>query len=176
MASDVLALVIAELGSLAERQAALLIDTNLSGLPPFLIEGGGLNSGFMVAHVTAAALASENKSLAHPASVDSLPTSANQEDHVSMSTFAARRLSEMADNTAGILALELIMACQGMDFHQPLLSSGTLMSVHALVRDRVPHLDQDRFLGPELEIAKEIVTSGDLNCFIGDAIVPSFVK
>ena len=116
LAADVLALAIAEIGALSERRIALLIDSSLSGLPPFLVEHGGVNSGFMVAQVTAAALAAENKSLAHPASVDSLPTSANQEDHVSMATFAARRLSEMAGNSAGIVAIELLAAAQGIDF------------------------------------------------------------
>jgi histidine ammonia-lyase len=109
-AADQLALAIAEIGALSERRIALLIDASLSGLPPFLTSASGVNSGFMIAHVTAAALASENKSLAHPASVDSLPTSANQEDHVSMATFAARRLGDMADNTAGIVAIELLAA------------------------------------------------------------------
>jgi len=116
LVADNLALVLAEIGAISERRIALLIDSNLSKLPPFLVEKGGLNSGFMIAQVTAAALASENKSLAHPASVDSLPTSANQEDHVSMATFAARRLKEMGDNTAGVLAIELLAACQGVDF------------------------------------------------------------
>src|SRR5688572_23648573 len=106
-AADNLALAIAEIGALSERRIALLIDATLSGLPPFLVRDGGVNSGFMIAHVTAAALASENKLLAHPASVDSLPTSANQEDHVSMATFAARKLGELADNTAFILAIEI---------------------------------------------------------------------
>ena len=126
MAADNLALAIAEMGALSERRIALLIDSNLSNLPAFLVENGGLNSGFMMAQVTAASLASENKSLAHPASVDSLPTSANQEDHVSMATFAARRLQEMADNSAGILAIELLAACQGIDFRTPLKSSDAL--------------------------------------------------
>ncbi len=116
MAADNLALAIAEIGALSERRIALLIDSNLSKLPPFLVENGGVNSGFMIAQVTAAALASENKSLAHPAVVDSLPTSANQEDHVSMATFAARRLGDMAANTGGIVAVELLAACQGLDF------------------------------------------------------------
>ena len=118
-AADNLALAIAEIGALSERRIALLIDTHLSKLPPFLVENGGVNSGFMIAQVTAASLASENKSLAHPASVDSLPTSANQEDHVSMATFAARRLGEMGANTAGIVAVELLAACQGLDFRAP---------------------------------------------------------
>ena len=119
-AADNLALAIAEIGALSERRIALLMDTNLSGLPPFLVEDGGVNSGFMIAQVTAAALASENKSLAHPASVDSLPTSANQEDHVSMATFAARRLAPMAANTARIVAIELLAAAQGVELREPL--------------------------------------------------------
>jgi len=122
-AADTLALAIAEIGALSERRIALLIDHHLTDLPPFLVENSGLNSGFMLPQVTAAALASENKSLAHPASVDSLPTSANQEDHVSMATFAARRLGEMADNTAGILGIEYLCAAQGVDFRAPLRTS-----------------------------------------------------
>src|SRR5690606_12110446 len=122
-AADILALAIAEIGGLAERRVALLIDASISGLPPFLVPEPGLNSGFMIAHVTAAALASENKSLAHPGSVDSLPTSANQEDHVSMATFAARRLADMARNTAHIIGIELLCAAQGIDFHAPLTTS-----------------------------------------------------
>ena len=120
LAADYLALAIAEIGSLSERRTALLIDTNLSGLPAFLVRrAAALNSGFMMAQVTAAALTSENKTLAHPASVDSIPTSANQEDHVSMATFAARRLLTMLDNTANIVAIELLAAAQGVDFHHP---------------------------------------------------------
>src|SRR5450830_524065 len=129
-AADTLALAIAEIGSIAERRIALLIDATLSGLPPFLVRDPGVNSGFMIAHVTAAALASENKSLAHPASVDSLPTSANQEDHVSMATFAARRLDDMAHNTAVIIGIELLAAAQGIDFHRPLKTSPHLEHVH----------------------------------------------
>src|SRR5262249_44046245 len=137
-AADNLALPIAEIGALSERRLALLIDSTLSGLPPFLVENGGVNSGFMIVQVTAAALASENKLLAHPASVDSLPTSANQEDHVSMATFAARRLAEMANNTAGIVAAELLAAAQGIDFHAPLQTSASLQTAHRAVRMRVP--------------------------------------
>ena len=125
-AADNLALAIAEIGALSERRIAMLIDDSLSQLPAFLVRQGGLNSGFMIAQVTAAALASENKSLAHPASVDSLPTSANQEDHVSMATFAARRLGPMAENTRGVLAIELLAAAQGIDFRRPLASSPAL--------------------------------------------------
>ena len=125
-AADYLALAIAEIGALAERRVALLIDASLSGLPPFLVKDGGLNSGFMLPQVVAAALASENKSLAHPASVDSIPTSANQEDHVSMATFAARRLHDMLDNVGHIVAIEMLAAGQGIDFHRPHKSSPPL--------------------------------------------------
>jgi histidine ammonia-lyase len=173
MAADNLALAIAEIGALAERRIALLIDSNLSKLPPFLVEKGGLNSGFMIAQVTAAALASENKSLAHPASVDSLPTSANQEDHVSMAAFAARRLGEMADNTAGILAIELLAACQGVDFRAPLKTSALLEEARRVVRDQVPFYDHDRYFAPDIERAKKLVQEGHLSRFVPKALLPS---
>ncbi|MES2840413.1 MAG: histidine ammonia-lyase [Pseudomonadota bacterium] len=159
-AADTLALAIAEIGALAERRIALLIDASLSGLPPFLVDNPGLNSGFMIAHVTAAALASENKSHAHPASVDSLPTSANQEDHVSMATFAGRRLDEMAQNTATILGIEWLAAAQGVDFHRPLVTSPALVPVHATLRDRVPFYAKDRLFAPDIEAAKTLVLQG----------------
>ncbi|AWL05862.1 histidine ammonia-lyase [Massilia oculi] len=162
-AADTLALAIAEIGALAERRIALLIDANLSGLPAFLVREPGLNSGFMIAHVTAAALASENKSLAHPASVDSLPTSANQEDHVSMATFAARRLDHMAHNTAVIVGIELLAAGQGIEFHRPLKSSETLESVHAQLRQQVAPYDADRFFAPDIEAARKLVVDGALS-------------
>ena len=162
-AADTLALAIAEIGALAERRIALLIDANLSGLPAFLVREPGLNSGFMIAHVTAAALASENKSLAHPASVDSLPTSANQEDHVSMATFAARRLDQMAHNTAVIVGIELLAASQGIEFHRPLKSSETLESVHAQLRQHVAPYDADRFFAPDIEAARRLVVDGALS-------------
>ena len=162
-AADTLALGIAEIGALAERRIALLIDANLSGLPAFLVREPGLNSGFMIAHVTAAALASENKSLAHPASVDSLPTSANQEDHVSMATFAARRLDQMAHNTAVIVGIELLAASQGIEFHRPLRSSETLESVHAQLRALVAPYDADRFFAPDIEAARKLVVDGALS-------------
>ncbi|MFI4924540.1 MAG: histidine ammonia-lyase, partial [Vicinamibacteria bacterium] len=133
-AADNLSLAIAETGALAERRIALLMDANLSGLPPFLVEDGGVNSGFMIAQVTAAALASENKSLAHPRSVDSLPTSANQEDHVSMATGAAARLAPMVGNVAAIVAIELLAAAQGIDLRRPLTTSAPLGGVHARLR------------------------------------------
>ena len=159
-AADQLALAIAEIGALSERRIALLIDASISGLPPFLTSHSGVNSGFMIAHVTAAALASENKSLAHPASVDSLPTSANQEDHVSMATFAARRLGEMADNTATIVAIELLAAAQGIDFRRPLQSSEPLEEAHAIIRAVAPHLEGDRYLALDIQAVTPLVREG----------------
>jgi histidine ammonia-lyase len=173
-AADTLALAIAETGALAERRIALLIDATLSGLPPFLVRQPGVNSGFMIAHVTAAALASENKSLAHPASVDSLPTSANQEDHVSMATFAARRLGQMAHNTAVIVAIELLAAAQGIDFHRPLASSDALEDVHARLRQRVPSFDQDRFFAPDIETARQMVVGGELSASCRELFAPLY--
>jgi histidine ammonia-lyase len=158
IAADALAIAISEIGAIAERRIALLIDSTLSGLPPFLTEDGGVNSGFMIAHVTAAALASENKSLAHPASVDSLPTSANQEDFVSMATFAARRLTQMNRNTANILAVELLAAAEGIEFHRPLKSSPALEAAHALIRKNSPRFDKDRFFAPSIVATQELVS------------------
>ena len=157
MAADNLALAIAEIGANAERRIALLIDKNFSGLPAFLVKDGGLNSGFMIAHVTAASCASDNKALAHPHSVDSLPTSANQEDHVSMATNAARRLLEMNDNTATILAIELLAACQGLEFHKPLNTSPVLQKFYERVREDVPPYDSDRYFAPDIAIMKKRV-------------------
>ncbi len=176
MAADNLALALAEIGALSERRMALLIDTHMSKLPPFLVEKGGLNSGFMIAQVTAAALASENKSLAHPASIDSLPTSANQEDHVSMATFAARRLFDMAENTAGILAIEFLAACQGLDFRAPLQSSRPLEKAKAMLRQKVPFYDQDRYFAPDISHAITLVRSGSLNTLVDKDLLPSFRK
>jgi histidine ammonia-lyase len=163
LACDAMAVAIAEVGAIAERRIAMLIDAGVSRLPPFLTADAGLNSGFMIAHVTAASLASENKSAAHPASVDSLPTSANQEDHVSMATFAARRLLPMIANTAHILGIELLAAAQGIDFLRPLKSSAALEAVHAMVRRHCPSLEQDRFLAPDIERATQLVTDGALS-------------
>ena len=162
LAADSLALAIAEIGSLSERRISLLIDKHLSNLPPFLVDNGGLNSGFMIAQVTAAAVASENKSLAHPASVDSLPTSANQEDHVSMATFAARRLADMTDNTATIVAIELLSAAQGIDFRAPKKTSPALQKIHATIREQIPYYDQDRYFADDIEKAKSIVMNSDV--------------
>jgi histidine ammonia-lyase len=162
LAADAMACAIAEVGAIAERRIAMLIDSNVSRLPPFLTADAGLNSGFMIAHVTAAALASENKSLAHPASVDSLPTSANQEDHVSMATFAARRLQPMVANVAHILAIELLAAAEGIEFLRPLRSSAPLESAHALLRTQVPRFAVDRFIAPDIERAAALVRVGTL--------------
>ena len=157
MVADNLAIAISEIGALSERRMAMLIDSNLSKLPPFLVDNGGVNSGFMIAQVTSAALASENKSYAHPASVDSLPTSANQEDHVSMATFAARRLQDMADNTFAILAVEWLAACQGLDFRAPHKSSAMVEEGKAILRAAVPFYDEDRYFAPDIECAKELL-------------------
>ncbi|HSU78496.1 MAG TPA: histidine ammonia-lyase [Burkholderiales bacterium] len=172
LAADALAVAIAEIGALSERRIALLIDPTLSGLPPFLVEHGGVNSGFMLAQVTAAALASENKSLAHPASVDSLPTSANQEDHVSMSTFAARRLGDMAGNSAGIVAIELLAAAQGIDFRAPLRTSARLQAVHALVRSKVGFYDHDRYFAPDITAIQALIEAGAFHPFV-PGLLPS---
>ena len=165
-AADNLALAIAEIGALSERRVALLMDTNLSGLPPFLVNDGGVNSGFMIAQVTAAALASENKALAHPRSVDSLPTSANQEDHVSMATGAALRLSPMAGHTSAIVAIELIAAAQGVDMRKPLTTSPRLQRALAMVRESVAYWDRDRAFAPDLASMRERVESGAFETFV----------
>ena len=163
LACDAMATAIAEVGAIAERRIAMLIDANVSRLPPFLTANAGLHSGFMIAHVLAAALASENKSLAHLVSVDSLPTSANQEDHVSMATFAARRLQPMIANVAHILAIEWLAAAQGIEFLRPLQSSPPIEGALALLREQVPALGDDRYLAPEIERAAEMLASGALS-------------
>lgn len=162
LAADALAVCLAEIGSLSERRTALLVDPHFSGLPAFLVKNPGVNSGFMIPQVTAAALVSENKSMAHPASVDSVPTSANQEDHVSMATFAARRLLPMAENVAVVVGIELLAACQGIDLLRPLRSSPALEKIHALVRSHVPFYDQDRFFAPDIEGVKGLIQSGKI--------------
>jgi histidine ammonia-lyase len=161
LAADYLALAIAEIGALSERRIALLIDSHLSGLPPFLVAEGGLNSGFMMPQVTAAALASENKSLAHPASVDSIPTSANQEDHVSMATFAANRLHGMLDNVADIVAIEMLAAGQGIEFHRPQKSSRALEFALGQLRAVSPHYDADRPLADDIEAVSNMILAGE---------------
>jgi histidine ammonia-lyase len=172
-AADMLAIAICEIGSLAERRIAMLIDPALSGLPAFLTPRPGLNSGLMLAQVTAAALVSENKQRAYPASVDSIPTCANQEDHVAMSAHAARRLAAMAENAVQVVAIELIAAAQGCDFHRPLASSTPLERVRARLRERVPHLENDRYLAPDIAAAADLVRSGALAA-AADANLPDF--
>ena len=172
-AADNLALAIAEIGSLSERRMALLIDSGLSKLPPFLVNNGGVNSGFMIAQVTAAALASENKTFAHPASVDSLPTSANQEDHVSMATFAARRLKDMSENTRGILAVEILSAAQGIDFRAPLKSSDALEQAKAELRAQVPFYDKDRYFAADIEKANNLLIQAVHNELMPAQLLPS---
>jgi histidine ammonia-lyase len=161
-AADMMALAICEIGSLAERRIAMLVDPALSGLPAFLTPRPGLHSGFMIPQVTAAALVSENKQRATPASVDSIPTSANQEDHVSMAAHGARRLPPMVENASAIIAIELLAAAQGCDFHRPLASSAPLEAVRALVRGASPHLDEDRYFHPEIKAAIALVREGRL--------------
>ncbi len=157
LAADVLALGLAELGAISERRTEKLTNTAFSGLPPFLVEDAGLNSGFMIAQVTAAALVSENKGLAHPASVDSIPTSADKEDHVSMGMGAALKLAAVAANVRTVLAIELLAAAQGVDLLRPLRTSAPLEALHAAVRQRVPRWDDDREMAPDLAAAAELL-------------------
>ena len=161
-----------EIGSLSERRTALLIDAHLSGLPAFLVDEGGLNSGFMMAQVTAAALTSENKALAHPASVDSIPTSANQEDHVSMATFAARRLHDMLDNLVNIIAIEMLAAAQGIEFHRPQKSSVVIEAIIASLREVSPALVKDRSLSRDITRVAELIDDGEY-CEHAASVLPS---
>jgi histidine ammonia-lyase len=166
-AADMIALALCEIGSLAERRVAMLVDPALSGLPAFLTPRPGLNSGFMIPQVTAAALVSENKQRATPASVDSIPTSANQEDHVSMAAHGARRLLEMAANVDAILGIELLAGAQGCDFHGALASSAPVEAVRALLRARVPTLEEDRHMAPDIEAATALIRSPALLDAVG---------
>ncbi len=161
IALDFAKLAISELGAISERRIALLVDPRLNGgLPPFLSHGSGLESGMMLLQYSAAALASENKVLAHPASADSIPTSANQEDHVSMATFAARKLGDLADNTANILAIELLAAAQGVELREH-PTSPRLREVLTLVRRHVAHYDIDHYFSPDIAAIKALVQAGD---------------
>lgn len=171
MAADNIALALAEIGALSERRIALLMDTHMSQLPPFLVNNGGVNSGFMIAQVTAAALVSENKALAHPSSVDSLPTSANQEDHVSMAPAAGRRLWEMAKNVTGILAIEWLSACQGIDFREGLKSSEVLEKARHILRDKVAYYDKDRYFAPDIDAAIQLITEQKLSTLFPESSV-----
>ena len=163
MVADQLAVAVAEIGSLSERRLALLIDQHLSELPPFLVTDGGLNSGFMIPQVTAAALVSENKQLAVPSSVDSLPTSANQEDHVSMATYATRRLHTMCENLATIVAIEILAACQGIDFRKPLKTSAALQSVYEKIRKHVEFYEEDRPFHEDIQRVTHLILAGEIN-------------
>jgi len=166
-AADMIAIAVCEIGSIAERRIAMLIDPVLSGLPAFLTPRPGLNSGFMIPQVTAAALVSENKQRAYPASVDSIPTSANQEDHVSMAAHGARRLLPMIENASTVIAIELLMAAQGCDFRAPLTSSVPLEAVRMMLRERVPMLEDDRYMYPDMQQAIALVTSGSIAAAAG---------
>jgi histidine ammonia-lyase len=175
-AADMMALAICEIGSLAERRIAMLVDPALSGLPAFLTPRPGLNSGFMILQVTAAALVSENKQRAYPASVDSIPTSANQEDHVSMAAHGARRLLPMAENATAVIGIELLTAAQGCDFHHPMKSSEALESVRGVLRARVPTLEDDRYLQPDMESAISLVRSRALAKSVANIDLPSVAR
>ncbi len=171
-AADMLAMAVCEIGSISERRTAMLVDPALSGLPAFLTPKPGLNSGFMIPQVTAAALVSENKQRAYPASVDSIPTSANQEDHVSMAAHGARRLMAMAENAANVIGIELLAAAQGCDFHAPLRSSDALEAVRQRLRAQVPTLEDDRYFHPDMVAATDLVRSGVLADGLGDILPP----
>ena len=166
MAADNIALAIAEIGALSERRTSLMMDKHMSQLPPFLVANGGVNSGFMIAQVTAAALASDNKALAHPHSVDSLPTSANQEDHVSMAPNAGRRLWAMAENTRGVIAIEWLAACQGLDLRDGLKTSPALERARAILRVEVAYYQKDRFFAPDIEAATTLIANNALHSIV----------
>lgn len=174
LVADFLAIAVTDMANMSERRMAMLIDPSLSRLPAFLVPDSGVNSGFMIAHVTAAALASENKTFAHPASVDTIPTSANQEDHVSMATFAARKLTDIAENSAAVIGIEMMGACQSIDFHQGLKTSKALYAVYEKVREDVLFLDKDRLLSPDINFMQQLVLSGQLNTFM-PALCPSLI-
>ena len=161
-AADTIAMALCEVGSISERRTAVLVDPKMSGLPPFLTEDSGVNSGLMIPQVTAAALVSENKSLAFPASVDSIPTSAGQEDHVSMAPIAARKAGQIARNAAGVIAVELIAAAQGVDFHAPLKTSPKLQQVHSKVREITPRFTSDRYWADDMAALQAAVLAGEI--------------
>ncbi|MCC6828350.1 MAG: histidine ammonia-lyase [Novosphingobium sp.] len=169
-AADMIALAICEIGSIAERRIAMLVDPALSGLPAFLTPRPGLNSGFMIPQVTAAALVSENKQRAYPASVDSIPTSANQEDHVSMAAHGARRLLAMAENATAVIGIEYLASAQGIDFHAPLATSAILRAAQGLLRREVSHLSDDRHFHPDMNVANRLVRSGALAAIVAGVV------
>jgi histidine ammonia-lyase len=167
-AADTIAIALCEVGSISERRTSVLVDPKMSGLPPFLSEESGVNSGLMIPQVTAAALVSENKSLAFPASVDSIPTSAGQEDHVSMAPIAARKAGQIARNAAGVIAVELMAAAEGVDYHAPLKTSAKLQAIHAKVRGYSPHFTTDRYWSDEMRALQTAVLGGE----IGESLLP----
>jgi histidine ammonia-lyase len=161
-AADTIAMALCEVGSISERRISVLVDPKMSGLPAFLTPDSGVNSGLMIPQVTAAALVSENKSLAFPASVDSIPTSAGQEDHVSMAPIAARKASQIARNAAGVIAVELMAAAEGIDYHAPLKTSAKLQAVHQAVRGISPHFTADRYWADEMSALQRAVLAGEV--------------
>ena len=170
-AGDIIAMALCEVASMSERRVSVLVDPKMSGLPAFLTPDSGLNSGLMIPQVTAAALVSENKSLAFPASVDSIPTSAGQEDHVSMAPIAARKAAQIARNSAGVIAVELMAAAEGIDYHAPLKTSARLQDLYAKVRAHSPHFTADRYWADEMSALQSAVLSGDIGApeFLGTA-------
>ena len=171
-AADQIAMALCEIGNISERRTAILVDPKMSELPAFLVKESGLNSGFMIAQVTAAALVAENRMVAHPCSVDTVPTSANQEDHVSMATHGARRLLDMAENAAAVVGIELLAAAQGMEFHRPLTSSPELEKVFAIVRGAAAAYGSDHYFAPDIARATDGVRAGRYRAFAGD-LLPS---
>ncbi|HYC74833.1 histidine ammonia-lyase [Brevundimonas sp.] len=171
-AADQIAMALCEIGNISERRTSILVDPKMSDLPAFLVRESGLNSGFMIAQVTAAALVAENRMVAHPCSVDTVPTSANQEDHVSMATHGARRLLDMAENTATVVAIELLAAAQGIEFHRPLTSSPTLEQVFGIVREAAAAYGSDHYFAPDIARATDGVRAGRYRAFAGD-LLPS---
>ncbi|HVU29310.1 MAG TPA: histidine ammonia-lyase [Sphingomicrobium sp.] len=161
-AADTITMALCEVGSISERRVSVLVDPKMSGLPAFLTEDSGVNSGLMIPQVTSAALVSENKSLAFPASVDSIPTSAGQEDHVSMAPIAARKAAQVARNTAGVIAVELMAGAEGIDYHAPLKTSPKLSEIHAAVRARSPHFTADRYWADEMAALQAAVLAGEI--------------
>ena len=169
-AADMLAMAMCEVGSISERRTAVLVDPKMSGLPPFLVRDSGVNSGFMIAQVSAAALVSENKSMAFPASVDSIPTSANQEDHVSMATHGAIKAGRIAANAAGVIGIELLTAAQGIDFHAPLRTAPSLEAARSEIRSAVAHYAADRYLADDIAWAQQAVLEGRLSQALEEAL------
>jgi histidine ammonia-lyase len=159
---DYLAIAVHEFANISERRTERLVNHTLSSLPAFLTRVGGLNSGFMMVHVTAAALTSENKVLVHPSSSDTISTSAAKEDHVSMGGWSARKALQVVENVETVLAIELLAACQALDLLRPLKSTRSLERVHAHVRAKVPMLERDRYLAPDIEAVLAMVRSGEL--------------